>query len=152
MRLLDNPTTFTKEGVERALDIRHIANDQGMSDMVMITAMIWIVTAVIIAVPWARKNRAIAIPLFLFVCTASIPMFISFAEIDFSMQKPSITSMMQIFHLCDGIIIMFGYAYGVSYEAANLIVFAVIQPVIIIYLTIMSLLNHGNKLRKGHLG
>lgn len=48
-------------------------------------------------------------------------------------------SLLKLFYLCDGVIILLAYSFQTSYEGMNLILFFCIQPLIIVGLCIRSI-------------
>ena len=61
--------------------------------------------------------------------------------------SPHPWGLMRVFYLCDGVIFMAGYITGTSYELINILIFGVLQPALILGLTIL-LFTYRFKLRK----
>lgn len=140
MKLLDNPTTFTIEGARRALQFRGIDSPEHYNTMLTITLALFAVVTLVIFIPLARRSIIAASIWFIGCCVSVIPVMNGYNDLQMEMVSYApVKSMMELFHICDGIVIMIGYCYGISYEAANLIIFAVVQPAIIVALFIFSL-------------
>jgi hypothetical protein len=52
------------------------------------------------------------------------------------------TSLLRVFYLCDGVVILLSYSFNVSYEAMNLILFFMVQPLLIAGLLLRNIHLH----------
>lgn len=139
MKLIDNPSAFTTEQIHRSLSLRGIDNIHDHTTMAIITALIALSVGMALSTPLWKRSRVAAVSVVILAITASLPMFGTITNVSegFSIGK-GIESTDHLFYLCDGIIIIMSNAYGISYEAANLIAFAVVQPALIVYLAISA--------------
>lgn len=138
-KLLDNGDTITLLGVQKSLLIRHINH----TEVLLFSSVTLVVLALVFSSLIVLHNNKIIKFVWGFVGLYILAVvFIGFKDV-YSLplhneQNP--VDLLRIFYMCDAIIISFGYALKVSYEAINIITFVVVQPLLIIYL--IALLIH----------
>lgn len=123
--------------VIRALDLRQINNPSDISMMLLFVYVVTITLFLLVFyLNYDKKYWSyIALSAF-FAATVLIQCNYSFKVFMYNapLVEPHEMSMLKLFYLCDGVIILLAYSYQVSYEAMNLILFFVIQPTIIVLL------------------
>lgn len=120
--------------VLRALDYRQISTSADVTLMLLFTVLVLLVLYV--GLLYQGKSK----PAWLYITAVSIPMAILLYSCvaGFTQFMPEgITfklgamSLLRVFYLCDGVVILLAYSFKVSYEAMNLILFFVVQPLLI---------------------
>lgn len=137
--MLDHPTTFTVEGVRRAMEFREINTDGHYITMLLITLVIYAAICVAISVPLYRRNKAVSLLFSAVTVLSVIPVISRYFRISRLALPECITNARELFNVLDGVVIMLAHCYGISYETANLVMFALVQPLIIIILFIFSI-------------
>lgn len=135
--LLNNPKTLDWDHVNRALQYRQIDNPADISLMLLFTVVVLLSLFGLSVYIIQEKKKWIYIVLssvfMLYILSLIIVGFTQFLPNGLVLDFPEMT-MLKLFYLCDGVIILLAYSYQVSYEAMNLILFFVIQPLIIVSL------------------
>jgi len=137
--MLKHPTTFTIEGVRRAMEFREIHNDGYYTTMLLITLLLYTVAGIALSIPLYQRCRIAALLVAIAVVLSFIPIITGYLRMAPLTTPETIPDFRILFNVLDGIVIMFAYCYGLSYEAANLILFAVVEPAIIVFLFIFAI-------------
>lgn len=147
--LLDNPKTMDGAHVARAMKIRNIFNFEDMQIMAGLT--IAILALILSAAGWLvyreirlrNKKKVVAqialIIAFVLLLFASVSLVNDYLNVfkDVPAKSPHQWGLQRWFYLCDGIIIMLAYWINMSYESANILVFAILQPLLILLLALL---------------
>lgn len=154
-KLLNNPTTFNRTEVIRALNIRKIFNAADVNWMMYFT--IFIIILVISAGTLLLYNEVkkyksnvpklmILLLSLVLILTVMVSLHSSFSSLNAVGGSPHQWGVIRIFYLFDGIIIMAGYIMGISYEMVNIVVFGIVQPGMILFLFIFVLMKQRKRL------
>lgn len=144
-KLLDNPDTMSKLDVIRALRIRHIYNLEDIQAMEVMTLIIYLGVSSLFGWIFFRSEiRSKIFKVWMLIIFTVVSLLISFrtlvgynalgADSAFSGHD---WDLQRLFYLCDGVVIIIAYLLGISYEAINVLLFGVIQPLLILILCIM---------------
>lgn len=126
----------------RALMYRQLNNPTDITLMLLFTLLVLLLLfAGLIYLNRSKKSRYFVTPAAFLILVTLIKVIQGF--LDFSMDGLALAlpemSMLKLFYLCDGVIILLAYSFQVSYEAMNLILFFLVQPLIIAGLFIISI-------------
>jgi isocitrate dehydrogenase kinase/phosphatase len=148
---LNNPKTMDIEHVRRALHVRHLDNINDITLMLQVSLFVWTVATFIIGLLLYRSKNWPALLIWIAVMATGwigiLRGYIAIKEETFLLIPSFNFTFIQLFYLCDGIVIMLAYSFNQSYEAMNLWLFFVIQPLIILTLFI-AVYRLQSKLRK----
>ena len=144
MNLLNNPKIFSLFEVIRALKIRNIYNPQDL--LYMYVAIGCVVIGFLALFFFIGKNelKLRKYHTWPFTCVVIALGSLLIYAIDKNYHitaeqasgPASANSFLKLFYMCDGIIILISFLISTSYEATNVLVFCVVQPLIIIGLAI----------------
>ena len=137
--------------VRRALNIRHLNNDNDLTIMLQLSLLAWAVFALGAAILLYRSFKLKGVvPVLLgfavgwYVLVKNYLVFVDSGLVLIPHLKLGLN---ELFYLCDGIIILLAYSLNQSYEATNLVLFGLVQPLIIFVLCI-TVYRLQTKLRK----
>lgn len=156
-KLLDNPNTLSQAEVIRALEIRKIFNAEDVALMCMFTTLI--ITAILATVVLYLLNELKARKIKLWARLSVLGIYVvlqiiialklrePFQALEATGNSPHQWNLHRIFYLCDGMIIVAAHMADTSYEMLNIVLFAIIQPSIIILLVIIIFIYQHKQLR-----
>lgn len=144
-KLLDNPDTMNLKEVIRALNIRELYNNEDMVTMyemtilllVVIGSLMWLFILRELLIARARRwvltlqSSVFAVSLLYLIYKVYSYYFLVGSEENLSGHQ---WNLQKFFYLCDGVVIMLGATFGISYELMNILAFCVVQPLLIIIL------------------
>lgn len=135
VQLLDNPKTMDRAHVLRSLELRHLNNASDITTMLLFTILLAGLFFGVITWLLYKQNKPFS---FVFgavvtICLVTICIgFMSFLD-GGRLAVPSFSfTILHFFYFCDGVIILLAYSFSLSYEEANLALFLLLQPTIIV--------------------
>jgi hypothetical protein len=148
---LNNPKTMDLDHVIRALNIRHLDNNNDIVLMFYLSLLtVFIIGCgfqILAYRSFKWKSLIVIVPVFFFLFYKIIAGFNEFEASYFNTLPVPKYSLIYFFYICDGIVIILSYSFNQSYEAMNLWLFFFLQPIIIISLFI-SVYRLQSKLKK----
>lgn len=137
--------------VRRALSIRHLDNDNDLTIMLHLSLLAWALfllgAAILLYRSFKLKGVMPVLLTFGISCFVLTKNYLEFVDYRLVLIPHLKLGLNELFYLCDGMIIILAYSFNQSYEAMNLWLFFVMQPLISITLLI-TVYRLQSKLRK----
>jgi len=150
MNYLNNPKTMDIDHVRRALNIRHLDNDNDLTLMLQLSLLAWVFALGACILLYRNFKLKGVIPVLLAFAIGwyvLVKNYLVFVDSGLVLIPHFKVGLNQLFYLCDGMIILLAYSLNQSYEVTNLVLFGFVQPLIIFVLCI-TVYRLQSKLRK----
>jgi hypothetical protein len=133
LNLIDNGDILTLKGVQESLAYRQINQQEVLIFSIFTLLFLALIFTLIVLVHYNKFLKIVWGVFGLYVLFTLTIAFKTIYGLEL-FQEVHQLNFLRIFYMCDSVIIVFGYAFKMSYEWINLLVFVIIEPFLGLYL------------------